>query len=278
MKVIGVTMVKDEADIIRSTVENMLAQVDGVIVGDNMSTDATPEILKELQEKHGRRLKVLYDDEVGYYQSAKMTTLANVAHSDMGAHWIVPFDADEMWYSPFGSIREVLKTVPAKFSIVPATVFDHVATAEDDQNEDPVARMGWRRAAPLGLPKVACRWRGDLRIEQGNHAASYGMPTNTFDPLLVVRHFPYRSTEHLIRKVRNGAQAYASVGDALPETTGLHWRQWGKLLDEVGEEAIRDIFRTWYYRADPRSSLVVDGETLPPLIYDPAWVACRHLG
>lgn len=270
-RTIGVAMVRDEADVIRSTVAHMLNQVDAVVVADNMSTDDTREILYVLATEAGGRLVVVDDLDPVYRQSAKMTDLARRARLDLGAEWVIPFDADEWWYSPFGRIGDVLADVAPQWLVAPAPLYDHVATAHDDVDElDPVRRLGWRRQTRNPLPKVACRWRADLVIEQGNHSASYTGRASVFDELLVVRHFPYRSPAQLVRKVRNGAAAYAAGGDSLPASYGAHWRQWGKLLDERGEEAIAELFRTWYWREVPAAPLVLpDGETQLPLLFDP---------
>lgn len=271
MNTVAVCMARDEEDVIRSTVAHMLDEVDAVIVADNLSTDRTREILDELAGAHPGRLVVVEDPEPAYRQSEKMTALALRARLDLGAEWIVPFDADELWYSPFGRIADVLADVAPQWLITPAPLFDHVATAEDPLELDPVRRMGWRRRERNPLPKVGCRWRADLVIAQGNHDAHYAGRGTRFDELLAVRHFPYRSIEQLVRKVRNGAAAYTAAGDSLPETFGAHWRQWGKLLDERGEEAIAELFRTWYWRETPRAPLTLpDGDQLPPLLFDPA--------
>lgn len=272
MNTVAVCMARDEADVIGSTVAHMLAQVDAVIVADNLSTDRTREILDELASAHSGRLVVVEDTEPAYRQSEKMTGLALRARLDLGAEWIVPFDADEVWYSPFGRIADVLAEVAPQWLITPAPLFDHVATAEDNPLElDPVRRLGFRRRTPAPLPKVAARWRADLVIEQGNHGAHYAGRGTVFDELLVVRHFPYRSIEQVVRKVRNGAAAYAAGGSSIPEAFGAHWRQWGKILAEQGEEAIAELFRTWYWRDTPRGPLTTpDGERQPSLIFDPA--------
>jgi len=270
-RTVGVAMVRDEADVIRSTVAHMLEEVDAVLVADNLSTDETRAILDDLEANAGGRLWVVDDPEPAYHQSAKMTALALRARLTFGADWVVPFDADEWWYSPFGRIADVLANVAPQWLIVPAPLFDHVATALDDPDQlDPVRRLGWRRTTRTPLPKVACRWREDLVIQQGNHGATYTGRGTTFDELLVVRHFPYRSPAQLVRKVRNGAAAYAAGGSSISATFGTHWRQWGRILDEQGEEAIAELFRTWYWRDVPAGPLVLpDGETQGPLIFDP---------
>lgn len=259
-------MVKDEADVIAATVGHMLGQVDHVIVADNGSTDGTRDILDTLG------VEVIDDPEIAYQQSRKMTTLAHRA-IDQGADWIVPFDADEIWYSPHGSISALLEAVGDRPMVVSAELYDHVATGLDDDDPNPVTRIGWRRRDPLPLPKVACRSHPGLEVAQGNHDATFDGIYGERVSGLVVRHFPYRSVEQFISKVRNGAAAYAATD--FPAEVGAHWRQWGELLAAQGAEALADVFRTWYWRADPVGSTRIEGERQPGLLYDPAPITRR---
>lgn len=268
MTVVGVTMVKDEVDIVARTVGHMASQVDHIIVADNMSTDGTREVLDAMTRD--LNVTVVDDLEVGYHQSAKMTELALQARLNHHADWIVPFDADEWWYSPFGRIGDILDGLASQWLVMEATLYDHVATGADPADEpDPIERLGWRREQPGAMPKVACRWREDLTINMGNHSASYAGGATKFESQLVIRHFPYRSVEQLIRKIRNGSAAYAAT-DLAPEF-GAHWRQWGEALDDPnrGVEWIEELFRVWYFRQNPRAALDIDGEIHPPLLFDP---------
>lgn len=255
MHTTGIAMVKDECDIVAITVQHMLRQVDDVIVADNMSTDGTYERLLALAEKHNN-LHVMRDTDPAYYQAMKMTALAAVA-AKRGADWVVPFDADEVWYSPFGSVASVLGGMP-ELSIATAELHDHVATGKDPAGTNPVLTIQWRRRKPSALPKVACRAALPVNIHQGNHAASFVSGTSN-KPALCIRHYPYRSVAQFISKVRNGAKAYAAT--SLPEAQGKHWRDYGRILEAEGEEAVAGIFRRWFWVADPIHH--------PDLVYDP---------
>jgi glycosyltransferase involved in cell wall biosynthesis len=242
MTVAAVTMVKDEADIIASTVGHMAGQVDMVIVADNGSTDGTRDILDGLD------VIVIDDPEIGYYQSRKITALAHRAMAQ-GADWIVPFDADEWWTtSTGGRITDFLAVVDPMWQVVSAPTFDHVPTGEDPDDPDPTRRIVWRRATPNPLPKVACRTAADLTIAQGNHSAHYEAPAPTLPDGLIVHHFPYRSAEQFARKATNGAAAYAATD--LPEDMGRHWRDYGRIASEHGDEALEAVFRRWFWQPD----------------------------
>lgn len=245
--VCGIARVKDEADIIRPVVEHMLTQVDWLLIADNASTDGTREILAELQTEHDAAVCVVHDDELGYFQSRQMSALAARA-AELGAEWVVPFDADEVWYSPFGRIAHVLADQDSA-SIAGALLYDHVATGTDPDDPNPLTRIGHRRVEPAKLPKVAARARPPVTIHQGNHGADHG---ERVDGLLIVRHFPLRSPEQMVRKSRNGGAAYAATD--LPDHIGAHWRQWSQLSDEQ----LGDVFREFYWEANPTRGLIFD--------------------
>lgn len=270
MTVIAISVVKDEADIIATTVRNMVEQVDRVIVADNLSTDGTRDILADLAHEFG--VEVHDDREVAHLQGEKMTALAHRA-GEQGAAWVVPFDADEMWVSARGPVGPALRGVLTNFMAVAAPIYDHLATGLDKAEADepnPVLRMQWRRRAPCRLVKVAARYRHDLVIAQGNHSVMYGpQPAAGLGGLLSIHHYPVRTPAQLIRKVRNGAAAHVAAGDRLPPDSGAHWRDWGKLLEAHGPEMIERVFTEWKFHPNPRQPMQAPCEVFPPLLFDP---------
>ena len=269
-KTIAVTMVKDEEDVIRAVLRHMEAQVDGILIADNMSTDRTLDILTAVAEGSSIHVKIVVDHQVGYTQSVKMTALADIARKQMGAKWIVPFDADEIWVPTHHKrLADIPLNIGPDANVVPAALFDYVATGLDDaRQKNPIKRLQWRRGYEAELPKVMCQWRSDMKIGMGNHDVSYATgKAEATEPLIEIKHFPYRTAEQVVRKIRNGARAYEAT--KLPDHYGAHWRQWGQILELQGEEAIVELFHKWHWREDPTVDFEIDGDHQPALIYDP---------
>lgn len=262
----AVMMVKDEADIIRQSIEHVLASgIDAVHILDNDSHDGTTDIIHQLRAEHPRQVFYYHDPEVAYYQSRKMTRLAAVA-SKMGAEWIVPMDCDEVFYSWSGrSLADEIRATSA--SVIGTPLWNHFVTDRDTVSDDPFKRMTWRDKERGQLDKIIYRYHSNWTIDQGNHGLTdeQGRKLAGVGISIGIRHFPYRSTEQFIRKVRNGAAAYAQTN--LAETTGAHWRMYGNILDKQGEQGLIDHFNRWFVRNNPAQH---------DMIYDPAPVLRRE--
>ena len=259
MTVWAVSMVRNEADIVETTIRHMAFHVDGLIVADNASTDGTSDILNQLAQE--LPLTVVNDPDPAYRQSKKMTALAEQAAA-RDATWVVPFDADEIWYPPSGgTIRTLLAGLPPDTQIVSVDMYNHVRTAFDQPFGCPIKSMVWRLPNPGPLPKVAFRWQPGTVVEQGNHGIRCDNPGSSTDSvagLLRIRHFPIRGVDQLISKVRQGAAAYTAAPD-LPDDMGAHWRQWGRILDVGGPSAIEAMYAEhWWYPNPAASGLVCD--------------------
>lgn len=276
MSVWAITMVKDEIDVIEPVLRHVAAQgVAGIIVADNASTDGTWEALRKLHLELACDLVVIPDEEVAYYQSRKMSALAEQAHA-AGATWIWPFDADEVWY--FGTkgerLADVIERAPGTIDVIHSRLWHHRVTVLDPEpNEEiepgsgrlarsPFERMRYREREEAPLGKVIVRWRPGSIIHQGNHDVMLqgaGPHPASVDSDVQVRHFPYRSEDQFVRKAINGTAAYAATD--LPMEIGLHWREFGAVYARGGLAALRAAYRKHF---------VHDLPTASGLVYDPA--------
>lgn len=242
MRTIGISMVRDEVDIIASTLRHMAGEVDLLIVADNGSRDGTRQVLEDLTAELS--LVVRDDPDPAHYQSRKMTALA-AEWADPG-DWVVPFDADEIWSSPFGRISSVLAATDA--TVARALLYDHHRTGQDVDDPDPVRSMVWRRKAHNPLPKVAFRWAAGAIIHDGNHDVT--LPGYRHDEdVLEVRHFPARSAAQWTRKGVQGGAALALTD--LPEDTGKHWRDYAALAAAHGPDILADVYANHWSFPDP---------------------------
>lgn len=239
MSLWAVTMVRDELDILPYTLRHLVGEgVDGFVIADNLSSDGTWEWLSSASL--GVQVLLVRDEEPGYYQSRKMTGLYRMAVS-LGAHWVVPFDADELWFNPAGfRLREIVAR-GWDADCLEAAVFNYHPTSQDAPEEpNPFRRIVHRDPQPTPLKKVLVRAAADVTIEQGNHKASASHDLVVVPGPIAVAHFPWRGCERFERKIRNGLAAYAASD--LPTDWAEHWRYFGRILDEGGPEALRAAY------------------------------------
>jgi Glycosyl transferase family 2 len=224
--VFAVSRVRNEEDVIVPWARHLLAECDGLVVADNLSTDRTRLLLAQIAEEDP--LLLLTDEpEMAYWQNRTMDRLAAVA-AEMGAEWIVPCDADEWWYCPDGRrIADALANDPRE--AVAANMWTMVPQASDDPSEvDPFRRIVWRHRTHTSFPKVAYRWAPGRHIGMGNHGVA-GLSARA-DGTLEIRHVPYRTRDQARAKVIHGRTALEATD--MTVNIGDEWRALGALDDE----------------------------------------------
>lgn len=248
ISVCAVMLVKDEIDVIEYTIRHLLTHVSHIIVADNDSTDGTREVLDSFP------ITVIDDHEVGYFQSRKTTELALRAYHE-GYGWVLPCDADELWYAPDGRlIRDYLDGIAPDVRVVRGALYNHLPSGDDDVKEqNPLVRIRWRQKHHAPIGKICIRAGMDVVIHQGNHSAYHEGRGLTVDGLNI-RHFSWRSADQYLHKIRTGSAAYAATD--MDEEVGAHWR----MFDNSEDQAIIDHYERWFYTKEPRndSSLIFD--------------------
>lgn len=223
MRVWGIMLAKDEADIIGANLRHHMALgLDGIVVFENMSRDDTGEIARSVPG-----VLVFEDLEKAFKQDSKNRNMTEIAMAN-GAEWVIAIDADEFWYPTISkTIPEAVRKLDYDRDCFRALSYHHVCSAFDDPDEtNPVLRMRWRSAKCSAL-KVAHRcgpgtytWGGNESIIRDGEFVHPRV-----QPDIRMRHYPVRSLKHLKRKATNGYLAVDDQPGVSRKACG-HWRKW----------------------------------------------------
>jgi hypothetical protein len=210
-KVYCVGMIKNEADIIESYVRYHLNIFDGMVLLDNGSTDRTLEILNQLQSE-GLPLYLKHDNTLEFVQGEKTTELINSTFEQFDPDFIFPLDVDEFLVAP-------------NYSGNPRKLVDKLSTGkiyylERDYTYFPIyinenqlfipKRLTFASPIKDYWPKVVVSkkiWKTySPSISGGNHDLIFDKRNVKMEisPNLKLRHYPYRSLEHLKSKITVG--------------------------------------------------------------------------
>ena len=231
-KITMTLLVRNEQDIIADNIRfHHALGVDSFIVMDNLSTDATADIVKALA--HEIEIEYLHQPRDDYNQWEWVTEMARKAARDHKADWVINNDADEFWVPGKGDLKSYLSSLPPETGAVLVERHNGVvcapAGAPREGGCDPRTCTVFERNSTntLGRPlpgKVLHRASGTVTVAQGNHAVS-DMPGRT-DPAedgIRILHYPYRSLAHYKEKIRLGGAAYGRNTE-LPQGVGATWR------------------------------------------------------
>jgi hypothetical protein len=94
MRIFGVTMLRNEADIVEAFVRHNLSILDGLVVIDHGSIDETSEILTRMH-REGLRIRIVRDIVPGFFQAERLTAITRETLAVEDADFVFPLDADE---------------------------------------------------------------------------------------------------------------------------------------------------------------------------------------
>ncbi len=201
----AVTMARNEADILGYTLSHLLSQdVDGIMVLDNNSTDETKEAVQGISREAAVPVILLVEPPgAGYYQSRKMTGLVNAA-ARQGAIYIIPFDADELWYSERGKVAELIRSTEGFISQAVPQYFHYCTPMDNLAENNPYKRVTYRTMEPRPWLKCCFKWQEGVRLGGGQHIVldkkDDTLP-RTHDLGIRIRHLPCRSFVQFADKI-----------------------------------------------------------------------------
>ena len=232
MRIVAVTRVLNEADIIEAFVRHTAAHVDHHVLLDNGSLDGTFDILLQLKSE-GFSLTLLKTGIPFYNEENSNKFMFKIAVVEHGADWVFFLDSDE-----FIDIKQngmnfpsILDQVGTDIPCVRVFMANYVATNIDEASERLVTdRIKFRRAIS-NVPKVVLRGNmlhRDVRIGNGNHEVyvdgDRACPRHD-EHSLHLAHFPERSRPQAIAKYARGwARTLAAGLHCTSVGTGGHYR------------------------------------------------------
>lgn len=256
MRLVGVAMVRNEADIIEAFVRTNLVMLDVLYIVAHRCTDGTAEILQAMY-REGLQIRLMDLAEEAFRQEHYTNVAARTAFRDERADFVFPLDADEFVRADDrASLEAALGELPPQ-SLGAMPWINYVPTAQDRPSPHPLMRLERRiRMSPaeklrLDYAKVAVgRWFESLpsaRIQEGGHAVFDGtrqVPAFQCHGVTLA-HFPVRSEEQLAKKAVLGWLALLLRGHEVEASEiAAHWRALFARLKERGV-LINDDFRTF---------------------------------
>ena len=251
MKLAGVSLVRNEADIIEAFVRTNLVLLDALHVMVHRSTDGTRELLQALKAE-GLALTLSDIEEESFNQERHTTAAAGAAFAE-GADFVFPLDADEFLRADSrAALEQSLANLPPG-NVGAMRWLTYVPTRNDKPHVNPLFRIEHRfnltpsPVLDLDYCKVvAGAWfaaRPAARIVEGNHAVFDGAQVPTVPCRgVTVCHYPIRSGDQVAEKAALGWLAQLASGRPLEGTSvSGHWQRIFGALKANGAVTSADI-------------------------------------
>lgn len=177
VKIVAVTRILNEDDIVEAFVRHRATIVDHHIFLDNGSTDDTLGILSALKDE-GLNLSVVQNQTAFFAEVNYNTALFRSARTAFAADWVLFLDTDEFvdTRQASGGLRPLMETLPDAVDCLGLPSFTYFDLAHDDRQEPVVpSRMRSRERVPQhSVSKLWVRGRladAGVTIDAGQHYA-----------------------------------------------------------------------------------------------------------
>lgn len=232
MKLVVISTIRNESDILEIFVRYHLQIVDHMIIINHRSADSSLDILRRI-EQEGRPITIAEVKDLEHQQGTVLTQFMKTAVRDYNADWVIPLDADEfLAVNGKGSIREDMEKLPQD-KIVKVLWRTYVPLPSDNYQEPNILKRitHYRRTENQNLRKImiprTMAMKKNGLISAGNHGFVREIfrkqkefpyiQTNN----LVFAHFPVRSSQQIMAKAFVGWLACLSKPNKEP-TEAFH--------------------------------------------------------
>lgn len=248
MKLVGVAMIRNEADIVEAFVRHNLRYLDHLVLVDHDSDDATGEILLRMRGE-GLPLTLGIDRSVEFNQGRVLSAAMRTALAAHDADYGFALDADELIVADSrASLESELATIPVDrvgylrwvLYVPPRESCGHAHPFEQVRRRVTDERVTMRKVVvPRGFAAMPDRY-----IDSGNHwvfdvVAGAGQ---SVVPGIELRsrlaHLPFRSVAQTTQKVVLGHFAHRLAFGAGDATAHINWH-WRHVYAQVVERGLQ---------------------------------------
>lgn len=231
MRIVGLSVVKNEDDVIEAMVRHNLAFLDHLHVVDNGSTDRTQPILKALADE-GLPLSFEVNDALQHIQADILTALVN---GPFAQDHVVLLDSDEFLICTVKQLVALFDAADGPVTIPWVTYVPRPSDPQDDLN--PLTRITHRRRREkpeYSKVLIPASVRRPVEVTAGSH----GLKKIKSVPHLVVKlaHFPVRSPAQIAGKVLIG-----SWNMSLRDKSRKEGYQWHALAERIKAQGLPDL-------------------------------------
>lgn len=274
MKLVSVTIAKNESDIIELFLRHNATFLDKIVIIDNGSSDSTIDTVHTLA-KEGLPIDLYHYQSVGHDQHLAIRKYSKL-YAQRGFDWILPMDSDEFIVCASGDLRDDLgEPLKCKIRQIPKIPWrTYVPTPDDDQLEkNTLKRITHRLETEIRqFHKIVVPGRlltsGPWNIRMGNHALRKGNNDFKIYPSyeltgVAYAHFPVRSVKQIKSKVLSGWPATLAKKN-YGHKEAFHWKElYDKFREtpDVGYELLTEMALN--YTGQPASGII------PNLVKDP---------
>lgn len=233
MRIFGIMLIKDEADVIRYTIEDAFRWVDRIYVLDNGSSDGTWEIVQDLACD---QLIPWKQDFRTYSNALRAEVFREFRHeAEDGDWWCYKMDSDEFYLD---DPRGFLADVPAYHHVVYKRSIDYVLTEKDVKEHEfsgdfgvDRSKLGYFYPTAYSEPRF---FRYRRRLEWPIDAKSprhMGIP---HDEPITLKHFQWRSPQQMQKRIdARKAIPRDKRGKPFKHVQQDHWTEALESLDKV---------------------------------------------